>query len=1121
MKRYVSLAGQQVTPESIALVVSLAVVGIYMTAVVVSRLLPYIVGICVGVGAAIGGVTLYSVYYSPSPPPVAKDNEDGTQITKERAHKTYAFLREWETELVQLSQDKPLPLDLFPESFLVSDSLQVMVEYVIRDFVLSWFRSFSSDSVFPAHVDNTIRHALTRLGTRVSTVQWADVLVRKILPVVTDHFECYLTAHEIVIERSVRRQLTPSRELDFAVAAQYEKSRPHDALSAKNYDYEAYRKRWLIQRMSPVVQQLLDEQEAQSPAVVELVKNIVSGAVLFPVLTMLSDPDFWNQMVIKSARPTLQDQQKVAELRHALDAHMDNAKKVSFLKLGPSASIEEYEKFMRAIKKCDSPAEAKQLRFYISLQLNRSQREPSANPLYISRLQKAKQAIEKRVNDLSGGNTTGEVTQVRDPREDYTLKDVLNDPACSLVFMEYMDQRKRTWLIQFYMTVNTIRRPGETDEDDGTTMSDPLGVLQPSTSDLEAEESEEMVNRNDIIQIYRTYFASRKHSIVNDQTLVSDIEQFATAQSPTVSQYRRARQALKRAQTSVSQVLADKYLEKFKQSDLFIKFLASTPRPSQPAGGGVVSTIDTLQMDSVDELDPEYFGSDAPAAGSQRGRDDAFQAVEEAFTDIMKTSSRPALFEDEETIHSDYGESGDEKSEKTPDVGNEKNEQTPDVGEEMYEKEIHLAAPGDLGLTEAVNRLSTDIERLYGQQRLVESLLRKAELTNNQSEMRILNKSYASLDREIQRKELQRQQYIVQESDNSLYGRSSVQIESYITGTDNAGQYILYIIEVQKYDSDGIINAGWMVSRRYSQFLQLHKHLRSRFPQVQKLDFPKKRVVLRFQQKLYANQRRIALERYLKELLGIEAVCRSKAFRLFLSSETFSAQSLEDDVEPKSTSTGGEDLSSSTSSLLSPPPATPATGATPATAASLAGYSPRDSMDGLDDSSASSSANGPGRILSPELDMKPFVQPICDAFIQLFGLNRGTTWLRGHAVVVILQQLLGGTVEKKIREVIAEFTSMQKTSDIIQMITDALWPGGRAKPGSDPRSGSEKANAKHEARTLLHRLIWNASSRVVGSKSAKYAATHVFAMYQNELLNAHLAYSILDVILDELFPPLE
>uniref|UniRef100_A0A060T0A1 ARAD1C11308p n=1 Tax=Blastobotrys adeninivorans TaxID=409370 RepID=A0A060T0A1_BLAAD len=1099
MKRYVSLAGQQVTPESIALVVSLAVVGIYMTAVVVSRLLPYIVGICVGAGAAIGGVALYSVYYTPSPPPVAKGNEHGIQ-EKDRVHKTYAFLREWEAELVQLSQDKPLPLDLFPESFLVSDSLQVMVEYVIRDFVLSWFRSFSSDTAFPAHVDNTIRHALTRLGTRVSTIQWADVLVRKILPVVTDHFECYLTAHEIVIERSVRRQLTPSRELDFAVAAQYEKSRPHGALSAKNYDYEAYRKRWLIQRMSPVIEQLLDEQEAQSPAVVELVKNIVSGAVLFPVLTMLSDPDFWNQMVIKSAKPTLQDQQKVAELRHALDAHMDNAKKASFLKLGPSASIEEYEKFMRAIKKCDSPAEAKQLRFYISLQLNRSQRESSANPLYITRLQKSKQAIEKRINDLSGGNSTGEVTQVRDPREDYKLKDVLNDPACSLVFMEYMDQRKRTWLIQFYMTVNTIRRPGETDEDDGTSMSDPLGVLQPSTSDLEAEESEEMVNRNDIIQIYHTYFASRKHSIINDQALMDDIEQFATAQSPTVSQYKRARQALKRAQTSVAQVLADKYLEKFKQSDLFIKFLASTPRPPQPADG-LVSTIDTLQMDSVDELDPEYFGSDAPVVGPQKARDDAFQAVEEAFTDIMKTSSRPALFEDE-PIHSDYGESEDEKI-----------EQAVEVGENMYEKEIHLAAPGDLGLTEAVNRLSTDIERLYGQQRLVESLLRKAELTNNQSEMRILNKSYASLDREIQRKELQRQQYIVQESDNSLYGRSSVQIESYITGTDNSGQYILYIIEVQKYDSDGIINAGWMVSRRYSQFLQLHKHLRSRFPQVQKLDFPKKRVVLRFQQKLYANQRRIALERYLKELLGIEAVCRSKAFRLFLSSETFSAQSLEDDVafaEPGQTATGGDDLSSSTSSLLSPPPATPAT------SASLAGYSTRDSMDGLDDTSA----NTPGRILSPELDVKPFVQPICDAFIQVFGLNRGTTWLRGHAVVVILQQLLGGTVEKKIREVIAEFTSMQKTSDIIQMITDAMWPGGQPKPGSEPRSGSERANAKHEARTLLHRLIWNASSRVVGSKSAKYAATHVFAMYQNELLNAHLAYSILDVILDELFPPL-
>jgi sorting nexin-25 len=102
--------------------------------------------------------------------------------------------------------------------------------------------------------------------------------------------------------------------------------------------------------------------------------------------------------------------------------------------------------------------------------------------------------------------------------------------------------------------------------------------------------------------------------------------------------------------------------------------------------------------------------------------------------------------------------------------------------------EIHEAAPGDLGLAEAIDALTAEIERLVTQESIVDSLTTKAELTNNAAELRILRKSKASLQREIQRKELQRQQYIVQESDNSLYGRATVFIQSIMVGTEEDGK---------------------------------------------------------------------------------------------------------------------------------------------------------------------------------------------------------------------------------------------------------------------------------------------------------------------------------------------
>ena len=104
------------------------------------------------------------------------------------------------------------------------------------------------------------------------------------------------------------------------------------------------------------------------------------------------------------------------------------------------------------------------------------------------------------------------------------------------------------------------------------------------------------------------------------------------------------------------------------------------------------------------------------------------------------------------------------------------------------DEDIHEAAPGDLGLAEAIDALTADIERLVTQESIVDSLTSKAELTNNAAELRILRKSKSSLQREIQRKELQRQQYIVQESDNSLYGRATVFIQSIIVGTEEDGK---------------------------------------------------------------------------------------------------------------------------------------------------------------------------------------------------------------------------------------------------------------------------------------------------------------------------------------------
>ena len=1102
---------------------------------ILSRIIVYCFLVSLGSCAAVALYISVIVYQS--------DDDLDIAISQKRKpladFKPFAFLDQdkWKSELVALSEEKPLPIALFPESFVLSDRLDVLIEYVLRDFVLSWYRKFTTDTLFPAHVDHTIRLAVLELGRRVTEVDWADLLVRKIMPVVTEHFKQFVDADLSVRQKSLRGNLTESKELDYAIAAEFNGGVLHEAISLKSFEYGTYRKTWLRNRVSNILPYVVAKKEADVRVVSELVTDIASSSVLFPILTMLSDPDFWNQQVIKQGGTTIQDQEKVLQLREALDAHTRsslqqprNKQKRSTnktLKLSPKADKVEFEKFIQDIYKCQSLPEAKQTRYYISLQLKRTIRENN-NSTYVQRLKTARAAIDRQISNLSGTFLPpSEDVAGKDPREDYTLLQVLNDPSCSLFFMEFMDQRRRTMLLQFWLTVNSLKNPLE---DNSEEAGDPLGGIQTSSRDIK---SINMAHKNDMLQIYEVYFKS-KNIISADADIVDPISEFASQNDPTPVQYLAARKALFQAQSAVYRRIEEGYLAKFKKSDLFLKYLASIQATT---ASKIYSSIDELQFDAVDpneDIRTEISQAMSRPLSPKVVRDEelekaediiTFEEVEKAFNNIMQTptkksllfgedydsgsiskksleskpesshassSSKTRLFDDDDDLDNSDSDDSELQLDTDDDDLIESNKQIVPIDSE----ELHLAAPGDLGLTEQISALTEEVEKLYTQEVAIDFLVKKAELTNNTADLRILRKSRASLEREIQRKELQRQQYIVQESDNSLYGRSDIQIQSYISSTDNGGQYILYIIEVQRIASDGGVSAGWVVSRRYNQFFQLHQYLRAHFQKVAKLDFPRKRVLLKFQQKSFVEARRLALQKYLKELLELPEVCRSKAFRLFLSSDTFSVDLLPQSSMASSVASLNDEEESSMESI---------------------GLKRKFNSGSLQEDV--SVEIDPSEVVEGEL--KPFVQPICDMFIQIFGLNRGNNWLRGRAVVVVLQQLLGGTIEKKIKEIVNSMTTTQRLSDLVQTVTDIAWPGGQLKPPSVPRTSSEKVKCKHEAMQTLQRLIFNISSMVVGNMSSRYASTHLFKMYQIEILNAHLVYTIFDLLTKELFPELK
>ncbi|RAK73936.1 putative intermediate filament protein (Mdm1) [Aspergillus fijiensis CBS 313.89] len=444
--------------------------------------------------------------------------------------------------------------------------------------------------------------------------------------------------------------------------------------------------------------------------------------------------------------------------------------------------------------------------------------------------------------------------------------------------------------------------------------------------------------------------------------------------------------------------------------------------------------------------------------------------------------------------------------------------------------EVHEAAPGDLGLTEAIEALTTEIEKLGSQESVVDTLTRKAELTNNTAELRILRKSKASIQREIHRKEMQRQQYIIQESDNSLYGRSTVRIKSIVVGKEEDGrEFAMYVIEVQRNAGEQMPAASWAVARRYSEFHELHTKLRMRYPSVRHLDFPRRRVVLKLQ-KEFLQKRRLALEQYLQKLLLLPEVCRSRDLRAFLSqraitqrNETQSSR----DGETKdlvtriynSVADGMDDflgnfgvldqLSTAGQNLISAATNTNPNGNLNTT--NTTGTVPLSPEDAVTAAEAEAELNA-----FEDRDLEPFIKPICDLFLETFELNKGNNWLRGRAVVVVLHQLLGGTIERKVRDGARSLVQDDSLLRYLALAKDTMWPGGTLRQ-SKVRTPPERLRSRTEASLVLATLIPDLAGNVVGRANAQAAARRIFATLNNPRLNAHLVFTILDEIVLVLF----
>ncbi|PYI01750.1 intermediate filament protein [Aspergillus sclerotiicarbonarius CBS 121057] len=1160
-----------------------------------------------------------------------RSRNDATSTSPKILPVAFLARRHWEKE-TQAVRSRSIyhPPSLYPQSFVVSEAIDELLTLATRDFIASWYQHISPNPAFVNEVDQVIRTAIGNLCDRLLAEDLVSLVVSRIFPIITAHLKEFEVAERLVRGRNLTRNVTESEELDLAIASKYREGHLHPAAVLSVSDQKLVEQEYLRKIAVGLLPQLFSESVLNSRIVSVLIREIVACAVLFPLVSVLSDPDTWNQLMEAYGRTAIQDRKTVRKLRAALDEHASPVPRSKrghpFPRLSPHDSERAFERFVRAIRRCNNISDARRFRALVASQLKRETMVEGQDQVYLRRLETGKRVLDQKVAKLSapGGtqmsHTSAAVSHFRRKNsvpQEASLVDVMHDASGLSYFMEFMDRQQLMSLVQFWIVVDGFRNPLEDDFGDESSPS--------STTWTPAD-------RSDMALISETYLSKPELKVTDESRRV--VKTFLSAGKRASSeQYRKARTVILSTQSAVLEELQETYYPRFKQSDLYYKYLASdeasqagthSPQRSSPSIAEVperrplppllsrtssqpgakskdlrraaVSSSDVRSMGKLfddDEssrrsfdsersaplFDDDYdtdplamstqsLGRDSQNGETEANQNEVIENMEAALNDIIANEPKNSRIEDLKSADvSPTGLHGGEQYPKSPRSSMElarAESRTDDrikpsiaslglvdrssrLGvfdddlfpeqqkyiEDEYEEpvgtdndpadQVHEAAPGDLGLTEAIEALTADIDKLGSQESVVDTLTRKAELTNNTAELRILRKSKASIQREMHRKEMQRQQYIIQESDNSLYGRSTVRIKSIVVGKEEDGrEFAMYVVEVQRNAGEQMPAASWAVARRYSEFHELHHKLRMRYPSVRHLEFPRRRVVLKLQ-KEFLQKRRLALEAYLQKLLLLPEVCRSRDLRAFLSQRAIiprnEAQSSTNgetkDLVTRiynSVADGMDDflgnfgvldqLSTAGQNLIS--------AATNQQASAIPD-------SGLATEDAVTAAEAEAELNAFEdRELEPFIKPICDLFLEAFELNKGNNWLRGRAVVVVLHQLLGGTIERKVREGARSLVQDDSLLRYFSLVRDTMWPGGVLRQ-SKVRTASERLKSRTEASLVLATLIPDLAGNVVGRANAQAAARRIFATLNNQRLNAHLVFTILDEVVLVLF----
>ena len=219
---------------------------------------------------------------------------------RKRAPRTAAFIDPgvWKSDTAWLAQrDSYNPVSLYPSSYLISNALDDLLDWLLRDLVTSWYGNITRKPNFINEIDRAIRIALINIRSKLLPLDVVEIVVSRFVPLVTDHLKEFYEAERAIRGKNLNRHVTESEELDIAIAGRYRNGKLHPAASLAYSDLKLVQQEHLRKIVARFLPMILPERLIGSRTVSVLLREILACAVMAPLMQLLSDPDVWNQLM--------------------------------------------------------------------------------------------------------------------------------------------------------------------------------------------------------------------------------------------------------------------------------------------------------------------------------------------------------------------------------------------------------------------------------------------------------------------------------------------------------------------------------------------------------------------------------------------------------------------------------------------------------------------------------------------------------------------------------------------------------------------------------------------------------------------------------------------------------